>query len=645
MWPTTTPTSGATSVPPSSPSVPASMSPLGGHKVYVPVVGFSPASPATSWQPGHAATAASWSPPQAERPAQPQFSSPPQKEAQTVPPQNGNRTYAGEEIYDFYELLHISRNASQSEIKRAYHHRAMQYHPDKNPDPRAAVTFDRIRKAYDVLKDPDMRSKYDQYGQQGVENYMAHMDRKRQTDQLEREKSAAAAAPPPPPAAPAYTPTVPMFSPNHASRQCANSGAERDRSAPCSTSIPDPPVAARASTMPDWDKCLERVRAEGRRRQEELEKTALWERAKERLESEWLMKEPAKAAERELKAEGPRDFKVEPAHEYKEPVKGDSFGAYSPGPTSGRTANGFCPPSTPSTEAKPQSVDIRITLPVKLEELYAGSTRFVNVDVAVLCQRCLGSGSKLGAPLKKACLACDGRGFIIGPALKAFPDAAALRRPCTLCNGKGHGATEPAFCATCCGKRTKVENRKLTVKIEPGMEPGRTIRLRGQGNTNPVTGETGDVVVTLEQEQHPFFSRFGPDLLLTETVELVDALCGFTLTIRHLDGRALHLKQPPGVVVKPGQVLSVPGEGMPEELHPSRYGSLLIRFEVHFPDQIDEQQMMILRSAFAPRQHSSASFQTQAPRPSLAHLRPSPNGTTLDFNPWHGDTAILTMFR
>lgn len=54
----------------------------------------------------------------------------------------------------------------------------------------------------------------------------------------------------------------------------------------------------------------------------------------------------------------------------------------------------------PSTEAKPQSVDIRITLPVKLEELYAGSTRFVNVDVAVLCQRCLGvwEGALEGTP-------------------------------------------------------------------------------------------------------------------------------------------------------------------------------------------------------------------------------------------------------
>eukprot|EP00668_Euglena_longa_P006747 GGOE01008063.1.p1 GENE.GGOE01008063.1~~GGOE01008063.1.p1 ORF type:complete len:683 (+),score=151.94 GGOE01008063.1:40-2049(+) len=633
----------ATAVP-TSPSAQHAVPTSGVHKAFSPVVGFSPAPPSTSWRSSQAATSPNQShPPSAAAPWPSQQAASPRQEEQAVPPQNGNRTYAGEEVCDFYELLKVSRTASQSDIKRAYHHQAMQYHPDKNSHPRAAVIFDRIRKAYDVLKDLEMRSKYDQYGQQGVENFMAHMDRKRQTEQLEREKSAPAA-----PAAAAVPKPVtssglpsPMFARNR-SRPCANSGAERDRSISMGATEPS---ASTRTTIPDYEKCVERIRAEERQRLEELEKSVPWERAKERLVSEWARMEdpPIKSVERESKKPDlTRDF------EHISSTKSHSFSTVSTGASSVHTPKQHTPNGSFAlgAEAKPQSIDVRITLPVKLEELYAGALRIVNVDVAAMCPRCLGSGGRPGVA-KKSCIPCDGRGFLSSPLIKGFADALPLRRPCTACNGKGLDTTEPAFfCTFCNGLRTKTESRRLTVKVEPGMEPGRTIRLRGQGNAIPATGEQGDIVVTLEQEPHPFFARSGADLLLAEEVGLVDALCGFTLTIRHLDGRALHLKQPPGQVVKPGQVLSIAGEGMPEELHPYRFGSLLIRFEVRFPDQIGEKQMYALRSAFAPGESPPAPAAAQLPRSTLpATTRPAISGTTLDLQPWHGDPAVLAKFH
>ena len=66
---------------------------------------------------------------------------------------------------DFYQVLGVSRNASDSEIKKAYRKLAVQYHPDKNPgNKEAEERFKEISAAFDILKDPDKRAKYDQFG-------------------------------------------------------------------------------------------------------------------------------------------------------------------------------------------------------------------------------------------------------------------------------------------------------------------------------------------------------------------------------------------------------------------------------------------------------------------------------------------------
>jgi curved DNA-binding protein len=69
------------------------------------------------------------------------------------------------EYKDYYRTLGVARDADQKEIKRAYRKLALQYHPDKNPDDRAAEErFKEINEAYEVLGDREKRSKYDQLG-------------------------------------------------------------------------------------------------------------------------------------------------------------------------------------------------------------------------------------------------------------------------------------------------------------------------------------------------------------------------------------------------------------------------------------------------------------------------------------------------
>lgn len=70
---------------------------------------------------------------------------------------------------DYYEVLQVTRTATKIEIDRAYRKMAIKYHPDSNrDDPDASVKFKECSEAYEVLNDPDKRSRYDQFGHAGL---------------------------------------------------------------------------------------------------------------------------------------------------------------------------------------------------------------------------------------------------------------------------------------------------------------------------------------------------------------------------------------------------------------------------------------------------------------------------------------------
>lgn len=83
---------------------------------------------------------------------------------------------------DYYEILGVSKEATEAEIKKEYRKLAMKYHPDKNKDPGAEEMFKEISEAYAVLSDPEKKEQYDRFGHAGIDSRYSREDIFRNAD-------------------------------------------------------------------------------------------------------------------------------------------------------------------------------------------------------------------------------------------------------------------------------------------------------------------------------------------------------------------------------------------------------------------------------------------------------------------------------
>merc|ERR1719367_1839458 len=96
----------------------------------------------------------------------------------------------------------------------------------------------------------------------------------------------------------------------------------------------------------------------------------------------------------------------------------------------------------------------------------------------------------------------------------------------------------------------KQEREVLGVHVQKGAPDGHKVHFREMADEHPGK-DTGDVVFVLKEQEHPDFKRKGADLFVERKISLVEALCGFSLELTHLDGRKLVIKTSPGEIVRP----------------------------------------------------------------------------------------------
>ncbi|XP_074149406.1 dnaJ homolog subfamily A member 2 isoform X1 [Sminthopsis crassicaudata] len=234
-----------------------------------------------------------------------------------------------------------------------------------------------------------------------------------------------------------------------------------------------------------------------------------------------------------------------------------------------------------SRNGRRRGEDMMHPLKVSLEDLYNGKTTKLQLSKNVLCSACNGQGGKTGAVQK--CSACRGRGVRIMIRQLAPGMVQQMQSVCSDCNGEGEVINEKDRCKKCEGKKVIKEVKILEVHVDKGMKHGQRITFTGEADQAPGV-EPGDIVLLLQEKEHEVFQRDGNDLHMTHKIGLVEALCGFQFTFKHLDARQIVVKYPPGKVIEPGCVRVVRGEGMPQYRNPFEKGDLYIKFDVQFPE-------------------------------------------------------------
>lgn len=351
---------------------------------------------------------------------------------------------------DYYELLGVSRDADEDEIKKAYRKLAMEYHPDRSDHDDAEQKFKKITEAYEVLRDPEKRKMYDQFGEAGV-------------------------------------------------KQGAGRGGGRGG------------------------------------------------------------------------PQGFGGFDFSDAFEVfmNEFGVGGGFGGRG-----GRSSRG----GGRSERGPDQKVSVSLTL----EEAAEGVEREVRVNRLDQCDRCEGSGAEPGTS-PTTCSTCNGRGEVRQSRRSMLGQMVSVQ-PCPDCRGQGEIIEER--CTECRGEGRVRNERTLEIEVPPGVSSDDYLKLRGQGSVGPKGGPRGHLVVELNVEQDPRFTRDGDDLIHELAVTFGQAALGDTVQVPTIDGTA-EVKIPAGV--QSGQKLRLEGRGMPR-LRGADRGDQIVHVRVWTPSDLSDEQ-------------------------------------------------------
>lgn len=132
--------------------------------------------------------------------------------------------------------------------------------------------------------------------------------------------------------------------------------------------------------------------------------------------------------------------------------------------------------------------------------------------------------------------------------------------------------------------------RTLDVAVPAGIEDGQQIRLKGQGQPNPMGGEAGDAMITIHVAKHPFLRVEGRDLRLDLPLTVYEAVLGAKVPVPTLDG-VVEMTVPPAS--NSGRTLRLRGKGLPSPQGAA--GDLLVTLRVALPDSPDSELETLAR--------------------------------------------------
>ena len=233
--------------------------------------------------------------------------------------------------------------------------------------------------------------------------------------------------------------------------------------------------------------------------------------------------------------------------------------------------------------------DIRVRVKLTLEEIAKGVEKEISIEKSVPCSDCGGRGAKNSSDVK-TCPASHGTGQV-QRVVNTFLGQTVTYSTCQQCGGEGKIISNP--CRSCGGSGLVRKRETIKVKIPAGVEAGMQLTLHGEGHAAKNNGINGDLLVVIEEQEHPNLKREGNNLFYTKIISVPEAILGGEVEIPGIDG-TYRIKVEPGT--QSGSVVKLKGRGLPTVNGYGGTGDLYVKFAVWIPKKVDKEDKATLEA-------------------------------------------------
>lgn len=229
--------------------------------------------------------------------------------------------------------------------------------------------------------------------------------------------------------------------------------------------------------------------------------------------------------------------------------------------------------------------NLRVKVTLNLNEIAHGVEKKIKVKKYVECKTCSGSGAKDGA--FSTCSTCNGSGQVTRVS-NTFLGQMQTASACPTCNGEGKIIKNK--CTSCYGEGIVKDDEVITLNIPAGVAEGMQLSVSGKGNAARRGGINGDLILLIQEEEHPDLIRDENDLVYNLFLNFPDMALGTTAEIPTVESK-VKVKIEAGT--QPEKILRLRGKGLPD-VNGYGKGDLLVRIHSWVPVKLSSEEKSLL---------------------------------------------------
>ncbi len=229
--------------------------------------------------------------------------------------------------------------------------------------------------------------------------------------------------------------------------------------------------------------------------------------------------------------------------------------------------------------------NLRVKVKLTLHEIATGAEKKIKVNKYDTCDTCRGTGAADSSSLSN-CSTCHGSGHVTR-LTNTMLGQMQTTSVCPSCGGDGKVITKK--CTACYGEGIVQKEEIIKINIPAGVGKGMQMTVGGKGNAPRRGGVNGDLLVVIDEEEHPDLIREGNDLIYNMFISIPDAILGTHVEVPTVDNN-VKIKIEPGT--QPGKILRLRGKGLPEVNGYGR-GDLLVNVNVWIPKSINKEELKV----------------------------------------------------